>query len=137
MRYIGAGRNIWSHIFIDDVVALYCRALDAAPPGAFYFAASGEASFGTVAAAVAQAEGRPAVSIDEATAIAAWGNERARFAMGSNSRVRAVAARRDLGWAPCGPSLLEAIATGQADGRRIDRQERSMDSPGLESSCIM
>jgi len=114
VRYIGAGRNIWSHVHIDDVVALYRAALDSAPPGAFYFTANGEAGFGTVAAAVGKAQGRPTVSIDEQTAIAAWGSERARFAMGSNSRVRAVAARRDLGWTPRGLGLLEAIASGRA-----------------------
>ncbi len=114
VRYIGAGRNIWSHVHIEDVVALYRCALDSAPPGTFYFAASVEASFGTVAAAVGKAEGQPTVSIDEQTAIAAWGSERARFAMGSNSRVRAVAAQRDLGWTPRRPGLLEAIAAGQA-----------------------
>jgi hypothetical protein len=32
--------------------------------------------------------------------------------MGSNSRVRAVRARRELGWAPHRPSLLEDIEHG-------------------------
>jgi len=34
--------------------------------------------------------------------------------MGSNSRVRGVAARRDLGWTPRGPGIFEAIAAGRA-----------------------
>jgi hypothetical protein len=43
-----------------------------------------------------------------------WGvpkqsEELARFALASNSRVRAVNARRLLGWQPRGPALLQAI----------------------------
>jgi nucleoside-diphosphate-sugar epimerase len=114
VRYIGAGRNVWSHVHIDDVVELYRLALEATPAGAFYFAEAGEASFGAVASAVAAVEGRAAISMDERLAIEAWGSERARFAMGSNSRVRGVAARRDLGWTPRGPGIFEAIAAGRA-----------------------
>jgi hypothetical protein len=44
-------------------------------------------------------------------AIAEYGDW-ARFALGSNSRVRAVNARRLLGWKPSGPPLLEAVEKG-------------------------
>ena len=47
-----------------------------------------------------------------AEAAAAWGEGAANYTMGSNSRVRAVRARRELGWAPHLPSLLEDIEHG-------------------------
>jgi hypothetical protein len=45
-------------------------------------------------------------------AAAAWGEGAANYTMGSNSRVRAVRARRELGWVPRRPSLLEDIEHG-------------------------
>jgi hypothetical protein len=47
--------------------------------------------------------------LDVATAY--WG-PRTPVALGSNSRVRGRRARADLGWAPRGPSLADALATG-------------------------
>jgi hypothetical protein len=47
-----------------------------------------------------------------AEAAAAWGRESAEFTFASNSRVRAVAARQTLGWAPHGPALIEEIEQG-------------------------
>jgi hypothetical protein len=43
---------------------------------------------------------------------AEWGEAAASYTMGSNSRVRAVRARRELGWMPHRPSLLEDIEHG-------------------------
>ena len=45
-------------------------------------------------------------------AIKAWGREAAEFTFASNSRVRAVKARRELGWSPEGPPLLLDIEHG-------------------------
>ena len=47
-----------------------------------------------------------------ADAAAEWGEGAANYTMGSNSRVRAVRARRELGWAPHRPSLLDDIERG-------------------------
>ena len=47
-----------------------------------------------------------------ADAAAEWGEGAANYTMGSNSRVRAVRARRELGWAPHRRSLLEDIEYG-------------------------
>ena len=41
-----------------------------------------------------------------------WGEGPARNSMGSNSRVRAVRAREELGWSPSRQSLIEEIETG-------------------------
>lgn len=47
-----------------------------------------------------------------AEAAAEWGEGAANYTMGSNSRVRAVRARRELGWAPHRPPLLRDIERG-------------------------
>ena len=41
-----------------------------------------------------------------------WGENGARNTMGSNSRVRAVRARSELGWHPHAPSLIDEIQKG-------------------------
>jgi nucleoside-diphosphate-sugar epimerase len=101
VQVVGQGLNVWSNVHLDDLVALYLRVLDQAPPGAFYFAENGEASFGDLGAAIATRLGLPGVvSLDPVVAAERWGVPRAYFSLGSNSRIRAVRARRELGWAP-------------------------------------
>jgi hypothetical protein len=45
-------------------------------------------------------------------AAAEWGEGAASNTMGSNSRVRALRARRELGWPPRRPSLVDDIERG-------------------------
>ncbi|MHA1154373.1 MAG: hypothetical protein ACTSQ7_17300, partial [Alphaproteobacteria bacterium] len=45
-------------------------------------------------------------------AVAEWGEGPANNTMGSNSRVRGLRAREELGWAPSARSLLEEIERG-------------------------
>jgi nucleoside-diphosphate-sugar epimerase len=110
VRTVGAGRNVWSTVHIDDVADLYTRALDAAPAGTFAFVESGEASFGALAAAVATALGLgPAEQWDVDAAVAYWGYEPAVYALGSNSRVRGERARAELGWRPRHTSAVDWV----------------------------
>jgi nucleoside-diphosphate-sugar epimerase len=110
VQIVGAGLNVWSNVHIDDVVSLYLLALAKAPAGAFYFAANGEASFGEIGAALAARLGWPKVeSLPPDVAAQRWGDARAYFSLGSNSRVRAVRARSELGWAPRHASLVDWI----------------------------
>jgi len=110
-RYIGRGLNIWSHAHVEDVADLYLLALDKAPAGSFYFVENGEASFLDMAGAIASALGLgPAQSWTVDEAIAAWGYQRAVFSLGSNCRVRAGRARRELGWRPKHSSVIDWIA---------------------------
>ena len=51
-----------------------------------------------------------AITLEQAAA--EWGEGPAHDTMGSNSRVRATRARKELGWAPGAPSLLEEIERG-------------------------
>lgn len=109
--HIGPGENVWSNVHIEDLVDLYLLLLRDAPAGSFYFAENGENSFREVCEAINAALGMegPTQEISIEDASAEWGEAAANYTMGSNSRVRAVRARKELGWAPHRRSLLEDI----------------------------
>jgi nucleoside-diphosphate-sugar epimerase len=110
VQIVGAGLNVWSNVHIDDVVDLYLLALAKAPAGALYFAENGEASFGEVGVAIARRLGLSDVeSLPPALAAEHWGEPRAYFSFGSNSRVRATRARSELNWTPQHPSVIDWI----------------------------
>ena len=112
VEIVGRGLNVWSNVHIDDVVDLYVLALTKAPAGAFYFAENGETSFGEIGAAIAKRLGLSSVeALPPQVAAERWGESKAYFTLGSNSRVRARRARRELGWAPRHSSLIDWIAT--------------------------
>ncbi|MEO3874646.1 NAD-dependent epimerase/dehydratase family protein [Nonomuraea sp. B12E4] len=112
VRRIGAGRNIWSNVHIDDMADLYLIALESAPAGSFYFVENGAASFADLTDAIADTLGLgPAEEWDATAAIQEWGHELALFALGSNSRVRAGRAREQLGWRPRHTSVLDWVRT--------------------------
>lgn len=101
VQLVGPGLNVWSNVHLDDLVALYRLVLAQAPAGAFYFAENGETAFRDLGTAIATRLGLPGpVSLEPAVAAERWGVPRAYFSLGSNSRVRAVRARSELGWAP-------------------------------------
>jgi nucleoside-diphosphate-sugar epimerase len=108
--YLGKGLNRWSNVHIDDLVDLYVLALEKAPSASFFFAENGEESYQRIAESISRrlGFGGKTKSWPADEAIAEYGDW-ARFALGSNSRVRAVNARRVLGWTPSGPGILEAI----------------------------
>lgn len=113
-KHYGPGENIWSNVHIDDLVDLYILALASAPTGAFYYAENGENSMKQVCEAINRTLGvnvdTVAVSLDEASR--EWGEGAAQNTMGSNSRVRALRARAELGWRPSRPSLIDEIENG-------------------------
>jgi nucleoside-diphosphate-sugar epimerase len=110
VRHVGSGRNIWSNVHIEDVVALYVLALSKNVPGTFYFVESGEASFVDMTTAMAEALnlGKPQ-DWPLQDAEAEWGYEMASYGLGSNSRVRGKHARELLGWVPTRTSVVEWI----------------------------
>jgi len=110
VQVVGDGLNVWSNVHIEDLTALYLLALSKAPPGSFYFAENGEASFVQVGAAIAKRLGLPGVeSLAPEEAAKRWGESKAYFTLGSNSRVRSIRARRELGWTPRHASVIEWI----------------------------
>jgi nucleoside-diphosphate-sugar epimerase len=113
-KHYGPGENIWSNVHIDDLVDLYILALASAPPGAFYFAENGENSMKQVCEAINRKLGVKAgtVPMSQDEASREWGEGAAQNTMGSNSRVRAARARKELGWRPSRPSLIDEIESG-------------------------
>lgn len=110
VQVVGPGLNVWSNVHIDDVVSMYCLALVKAPAGAFYFAANGEASFLDLGNALSQRLGLMLVEeLDPEMAARQWGVPRAFYSLGSNSRVRSVMGRSELGWAPEHESVVNWI----------------------------
>jgi len=110
VRIVGCGSNRWSNVYIADVTELYRLALEKAPPGAFYFVENGENSYAEIGAAIARRLDLGPVqswTVEEATR--EWGEGHARYSFGSNSRVRARRARREIGWAPLHASLTQWI----------------------------
>jgi nucleoside-diphosphate-sugar epimerase len=107
VQIVGAGLNVWSNVHIDDVAELYLLALARAPAGSFYFAENGEASFGEIGAAIAERLGLGLVqSLVPEDAAKRWGESKAYYLLGSNSRVRSLRARRELEWNPTHDSVL-------------------------------
>lgn len=108
--FIGRGAPIWSSVYLGDLLALYALAIEKAPSGAFFFAESQESSFSEIATAISHSlgfEGRTeSWLLDEA--VSELGGV-ARVALATNCRVRALNARRLLGWRPTGPSLSDAL----------------------------
>lgn len=111
--HIGPGRNVWSHVHIDDLVDLYALVLDKAEPGSFFFAENGEAALADVARSIGRMLGFGGRTVEWPLheAIAALGVEAASLGLASNSRVRATHARA-LGWQPRQVGLLEDIERG-------------------------
>jgi nucleoside-diphosphate-sugar epimerase len=112
--HAGPGANIWSNVHIDDLVMLYALAIEKAASGAFFFAENGENSMREVCVAINRMLGvsRPPSAMPMEEAAQAWGEGTAEDTMASNSRVRGVRARRELGWQAGARSLIEEIEQG-------------------------
>lgn len=110
-RHVGRGENIWANVHIDDLVDLYLRALEKAPPGASYWAENGECSMRALCEVISRALGYGGRTqpMSKEESIAEFGAGPAAYTYGSNSRVRATRARRELGWAPRHSALLESV----------------------------
>jgi nucleoside-diphosphate-sugar epimerase len=110
-RHVGRGENLWSNVHVHDLVDLYLRVLDKGAAGASYYAENGEHPMREACAAISRAlgmDGRTEPMTREES-IAEFGEGPATYTYGSNSRVRATRARRELGWAPHAPGLLDTI----------------------------
>ncbi|MFC3747768.1 NAD-dependent epimerase/dehydratase family protein [Paenibacillus sp. GCM10012306] len=110
--HVGKGVNRWSNVHIKDLAELYRLALEKAPSASYFFAENGEESFQDIAKAVSEALGFGGTTLswpaDEAIAeLGDW----ARFAIASNSRVRAIHARNLLGWQPSAEPMLSWITS--------------------------
>ncbi len=110
-RYIGRGLNRWSNVHIADVAALYALAIVKAPARSFMYVESGEEALGEVVQAIAaRLDLGDARSWPAEQAVAFWGQEKATFSLGSNSRVRGGPATEALGWTRTHCSIKDWIA---------------------------
>ncbi|MSO81250.1 MAG: NAD-dependent epimerase/dehydratase family protein [Alphaproteobacteria bacterium] len=111
--HIGAGKNIWSHIHVEDCADAYLLALEKAQPGAYYFLTNGEASWVEMAQAIGRllGLGEKTGTIRNVDAVRRWGAPFAH-AMGGNSRLSSAKAKAELGWKPHRKSILHDIEFG-------------------------
>jgi nucleoside-diphosphate-sugar epimerase len=112
--YLGAGVNRWSNVHIADLANLYLLAMEKAPSASYFYAENGEESYKDIAGFVSEALGyggkiQSWLAEDALAELGDW----ARFALGSNSRVRAVHATNLLGWKPSHESLADWIKNKQ------------------------
>ena len=110
-RHVGRGLNVWSHVHIDDVVALYLLALERAPAGSLFYVENGECAMRTITEGIGRVLGKPPQDWPVNEAFTELGAA-AYTSYGSNSRVRADKARAMLGWQPKGPPLLDELERG-------------------------
>jgi nucleoside-diphosphate-sugar epimerase len=110
-RYAGKGENRWANVHISDVVDLYLLAIERGKPGDYFFAENGEEEIKTIAEEIGRLLNfsPQAVSISYEEAVKEWGAGNA-LSIASNSRVRAVKARSELGWTPKINNVLASIA---------------------------
>jgi len=111
---VGRGANAWSNVHVEDLADLYLAALERAPAGAFYYAENGESTLRDLCAAIGRmlglSEDVESLSVEAASAV--YGEAATKLSFGSNSRVRAIRARKELGWSPSRRSLRDEIAHG-------------------------
>ena len=114
--YIGEGDALISSVYIDDLADLYRLALEKAKPGEAYNAASGSAmATREIAEAISEAAGLGGKTVS----IPPEEIEKAGFIgrlIATNMVVSTEKAKRELGWQPSGPSLLEELRTGSYAG---------------------
>lgn len=113
-KYVGRGANVWSNVHVEDLADLYVAALDRGAAGAFMYAENGECSMLRICESISRmlGYGGTTASMTVAEAIAEYGEGPTLYSFGSNSRVRAIRARRELGWAPSRAALLDDIERG-------------------------
>lgn len=115
----GAGRNHWTNVHIHDLSDCYLALVEAAidhggkatwGQDGYYFAENGEHTWGTISQLIASAAHKQGflssdevvtVTIEEADQLHRYG----AFIWATNSRCRAIRARKLLGWSPKGISL--------------------------------
>ena len=120
--YVGKGLNRYSNVHISDLAYLFVLALEKGPSAAMFFAENGEVSFLRIAQSISQGLGfkGKTTSWPMADAITEFGDW-ARFALGSNSRIKAVNARNLLGWKPEADSMLTWIKKTLPSQKQLSR----------------
>jgi nucleoside-diphosphate-sugar epimerase len=109
-KYVGDGSNHWPVIHVDDLARLYVVVLERGASGAIYLAGDGSAytvkEIAQAASLGAGADGRTE----------SWPLDEARQQLGAyadalvlDQRISAEKAKRELGWSPQAPSILDYL----------------------------
>ncbi|MBA2933900.1 NAD-dependent epimerase/dehydratase family protein [Sphingomonas sp. CGMCC 1.13654] len=106
--YVGNGLAGYGHVHVDDVAALFLRAIEAGKPGTLYHGVAGELPNRWIAEAVARDLGVPTRSVSMEKAAEIWG-EFGALIMSVSSRIRDAATRAALGWVPRHTDMLSEI----------------------------
>ncbi|KAF1957570.1 NAD dependent epimerase/dehydratase family protein [Byssothecium circinans] len=121
---VGEGKNIWHEVHVQDLSNVFLGLVTSAlqPDGGkatwneqgYYFAESGEFVWGDISRAVAKAAADrkliadaevESVGLEEADKLRQWGS----FLWGTNSRGKAIRARKLLGWEPKQKKLVDIL----------------------------
>ena len=112
-RYVGDGQNRWPFVDVDDLAQLYVLALEKAAPGSLYNAANGP-SYRVREVAEAASIGAGAKGKTQA-----WPLDEARKTLHAfadalvlDQQVSGGKAKKELGWSPHAPSVLDDLKTG-------------------------
>lgn len=111
--YVGDGKNRWPFVDVDDLAQLYVLALEKAPAGSLYNAASGP-SYRLAEVAEAASIGGGAKGKTES-----WPLEEARKTLHAfadalvlDQQIDSAKARKELGWSPRAGSVIEDLKAG-------------------------
>ena len=120
---VGAGRTYWTNVHVFDLSKVYLALVEAATEGGgkatwgkagYYFTENGEHIWGEISKVVASSAQQQgfissdevvSVSAEEADKLSSYGS----VLWGTNSRCRAIRARKLLGWSPTEKSLIDEI----------------------------
>ena len=110
VHFIGTGENQWANVHVQDLAELYALAIEKAPTGSVYNVANEKSiKVKEVAEQIAKAYGTPG----KVTAVPV---EQARQRLGTfadglalDQRIDSSKAKRELGWQPKQPQLLQEI----------------------------
>lgn len=111
--YPGDGTNAWNAIHIRDVARIYRLALEKGAPGRYWHAvADGSVPFRSIAEAIAERVGVPAVSVPlDELMIPGYFGMLANIVTHGYPATNQIT-RRDLGWEPLEPGLLDGLDNG-------------------------
>lgn len=107
VRHFGDGHNRWSVVHVDDLGELYRLAAEHAPAASVYNAAADVVRARDAARAAAAAAGARVQSWPRAEAEQTWGAAVEAFLL--DHVVSGERARRELGWSPSHPGILDEL----------------------------
>lgn len=108
--YIDEGANSWLPVHVDDLAALYVRALEQPVSGAYNAVGDVPFTFKELAEAIGELTGAPAVSIPFSVAEQSMGA--GAKTLTSHSTLSATKARDTFSWVPTARSLTEDVRNG-------------------------